>query len=103
MGAIASHNRFDLCGFAVADGRAQIIAVEVGVATAFIILAAIAIASSAWLVVLGLVCHGIKELWQHRTGFVANTRWWPPFCLVVDVVAAIVISVLLLAGVDFTR
>ena len=27
---------------------------------------------------------GSKDLWQHRTQFVANTRWWPPFCLVVD-------------------
>ena len=24
--------------------------------------------------------HGLKDLWQHRSHFVANTRWWPPFC-----------------------
>jgi hypothetical protein len=28
--------------------------------------------------------HGLKDLWQHRRQYVANTRWWPPFCLVVD-------------------
>jgi hypothetical protein len=70
------------------------------VATVFIILAAIAIGSSPWLVVIGLVGHGIKDLWQHRTGFVANTRWWPPFCLVVDLVAATAIAVLILTGID---
>jgi len=88
-------------GFAVADGRPIVIAVEVGVASSFIILAAVAITSSPWLVVIGLAGHGIKDLWQHRTRFVANTRWWPPFCLVVDWVAATVIAVLLLTGVDF--
>ena len=88
-------------GFAVADGRPIVIAVEVGVASSFVILAASAIASSPWLVVVGLVGHGIKDLWQHRTQFVANTRWWPPFCLVVDLVAAAIIAVLLLTGVDF--
>lgn len=88
-------------GFAVADGRPIVIAAEVGVAAGFIILAAAAIDSSPWLVVIGLVGHGLKDLWQHRTHFVANTRWWPPFCLVVDLVAASVIAVLLLTGVDF--
>jgi hypothetical protein len=31
----------------------------------------------------------------------ANTRWWPPFCLVVDWVAAAILVVLLTVGVDF--
>lgn len=88
-------------GFAVADGRSSVIAVEVGVASVFIILATAAIGASAWLVVGGLVGHGLKDLWQHRTHFVANTRWWPPFCLAVDFVAASVIAALLIAGVDF--
>jgi hypothetical protein len=87
-------------GLAVADGRARIIAVEVGVATFFIILALVAIEVSPWLVAAGLVGHGMKDLWQHRTHFVANTRWWPPFCLVVDFVAASVIAIVLLSGVD---
>ena len=86
-------------GFAVADGRTRVIVVEVGVTSAFVILAAIAVVASPWLSVVALVAHGIKDLWQHRTRFVANTRWWPPFCLVVDFVAAAVIAVLLLSGV----
>ena len=86
-------------GFAVADGRPRVLAVEVGVTFAFFMLATISVVVSPWLSVVALVAHGIKDLWQHRTQFVANTRWWPPFCLVVDFVAAAVISVLLLTGV----
>jgi hypothetical protein len=32
---------------------------------------------------------------------VANTRWWPPFCLVVDWVAAALLVVMVSVGVDF--
>jgi hypothetical protein len=88
-------------GFAVADGRATVIAVESGVASLFVVVAAAAITGSAWLLVIGLTAHGLKDLWQHRSQFVANTRWWPPFCLVVDWVAAAVIVVEIVAGVDF--
>ena len=88
-------------GFAVADGRAAVIAVEVSVAGAFVVVAAAAVTGSAWLLVAGLAGHGLKDLWQHRTQFVANTRWWPPFCLVVDWVAAAIITVEILSGVHF--
>jgi hypothetical protein len=87
-------------GFAVADGRPVVIAVEVCVAACFVVLAAIAVTASPWLAVVGLVGHGVKDMWQHRTRFVANTRWWPPFCLVVDFVCASLIAALLLTGVD---
>jgi hypothetical protein len=82
-------------GFGVADGRGRVLAVETTVASAFVVLAAVAVPGSAWLVVVGLVGHGIKDLWQHRTQFVRNTRWWPPFCATVDVVAAAVIAITL--------
>ena len=87
-------------GFAVGDGRKAVIAVEVMVAFAFVICATVAMASFPWLIVIGLVAHGLKDLWQHRTQFVANTRWWPPFCLVVDVVAAALTAALLSTGFD---
>jgi hypothetical protein len=90
-------------GFAVADGRKIVVAAEVGVASGFVILGAIAITTSPWLTVAGLVAHGIKDLIQHRTHFVANTRWWPPFCLVVDFVAAALIAILLLTGTHLHR
>jgi hypothetical protein len=88
-------------GFAVADGRPRVIAVEVVVAAAFVVVAAAGVTGPAWLLVLGFVGHGFKDLWQHRRQFVANTRWWPPFCLVIDWVAAAILVVLLAVGADF--
>ena len=85
-------------GLAVSDGRPAVVATEVGVTTAFVIVAALAIKSAPWLAVIGIAAHGVKDAWQHHTQFVANTRWWPPFCLVVDVVASGIIAVLLLTG-----
>jgi len=66
-----------------------------------VVLAAAAITGTPWLLVVGLAGHGLKDLWQHRTQFVANTKWWPPFCLVVDFVVAAIIAVEIVAGVDF--
>lgn len=90
-------------GFAVADGRARVIAVESGVATMFVVVAAAAVTGSPWLLVIGLAGHGLKDTWQHRRQFVANTRWWPPFCLVVDFTVAAIIAVEILVGTDFHR
>jgi hypothetical protein len=88
-------------GFAVADGRPKVIAVETGVASIFVVLAGVAVTGSVWLIVIGLAGHGLKDLWQHRSQFVADTRWWPPFCLVVDWVAATIIATAIVVGVDF--
>jgi len=86
-------------GFAVADGRRHVLAVETAVASVFVVVAAAAVPGSAWLIVAGLAGHGVKDLWQHRTGFVAGTRWWPPFCATVDFVAAALVAAALVAGV----
>ena len=88
-------------GFAVADGRGRVIAIESSVASAFVIVAAAGITGSPWLLVIGLAGHGLKDLWQHRTHFVANTRWWPPFCLVVDWTVAAILAVEIVAGLHF--
>ena len=88
-------------GFAVADGRRTVIAVEAAIAAVFVVVAAAGVTGPVWLLAAGLAGHGVKDLWQHRRQFVANTRWWPPFCLVVDWVAAAVLVVLIAAGVDF--
>ncbi len=88
-------------GFAVADGRPAVIAVESAVAGLFVVLAAAGVTGPAWLLVLGFAGHGLKDLWQHRRQYVANTRWWPPFCLVVDWIAAAILVFLIVAGVHF--
>jgi hypothetical protein len=87
-------------GFAVADGRRTVITVEAVVAGLFVIVAAAGVTGPAWLLVLGLAGHGFKDLWQHRSHFVANARWWPPFCMVVDWVVAAILVLLLVVGVD---
>jgi hypothetical protein len=84
-------------GFGVADGRGKVLAVETVVASAFVVVAAAGVTGSGWLLVAGLAGHGLKDLWQQRTGFVANTRWWPPFCAAVDFVAAALIAVAIVA------
>src|SRR4051812_20158990 len=88
-------------GFAVADGRPRVIADESCVTFAFVVVAAVAVTGSPWLLVAGLAGHGVKDLWQYRTHFVANTRWWPPFCMFVDWVVAAIIAVEIAAGVHF--
>jgi len=87
-------------GFAVADGRPTVIAVETIVASAFVVLAAVGVTGSAWLLVVGFAGHGLKDLWQHRSHYVANTRWWPPFCMTIDWVAAAIIAVAIISGAN---
>ena len=87
-------------GFSVADGRWMVIAAEVAVATVFVVVAAAAVTGPAWLLVVGLTGHGLKDLWQHRTQFVTGTRWWPPFCAAVDFVVAAILAIALTAGAN---
>jgi hypothetical protein len=88
-------------GFAVADGRPAVIAVECSVAAAFVVVAAVGVTSSPWLLVAGYVAHGLKDFWQERTGYVAGTRWWPPFCAAIDWLVAGVIAAEVLSHVTF--
>ena len=88
-------------GFAVADGRWTVLAVECSVAGAFVVLAAAGVTGSAWLLVIGLAGHGLKDVWQERTRYVRGTRWWPLFCAVVDLVVGAVIAVEIVSGVRF--
>ena len=77
------------------------LAVEVGVASVFLVVVAAAVTASPWSVVAGLTAHGLEDLWQRRTQFVTGTRWWPPFCATVDWVAAGLIAVATTAHVPF--
>ena len=88
-------------GFAVADGRPRVIAIECVVAAVFVLLASISVTGTVWLLVVGYVGHGFKDFWQERHHFVGNTRWWPPFCACVDWVVALVLIAEIAAGVNF--
>ena len=92
---------FIYIGFAVADGRPKVIAVESAVTFTFVLIAAAAVTGTPWLLVIGLAGHGVKDAWQHRTQFVSTTRWWPPFCMSVDFVVAAIIAVEIAAGAGF--
>jgi hypothetical protein len=88
-------------GFAVADGRPRVIAVEAAVASVFVLTATVAVTATAWLLVLGYAGHGLKDYWQHRRQYVVNPRWWPPFCAAVDWLVALVLVAEIVAGVNF--
>jgi hypothetical protein len=88
-------------GLAVADGRWKVVAVESGVAMAFVVIAAVGLTGPAWLLVLGFAAHGLKDAWQERAQYVSGTRWWPPFCAAIDWVVALAIAIEIFAGVNF--
>ncbi len=88
-------------GFAVADGRPRVIGIEVAIAAVFVVLAATGVTATPWLLVIGFAAHGVKDAWQEHTHFVANTRWWPPFCAAVDWFVAAVLIIEIAAGVNF--
>ena len=88
-------------GFAVADGRPRVIAVETAVAGLFAVLATTAVTATAWLLVLGYAGHGLKDAWQQHRQYVANTRWWPPFCATVDWLLAAILIIAITAGAHF--
>jgi hypothetical protein len=90
-------------GFAVADGRTKVMVVEGAVASVFVLVAAVAVTATPWLLVLGYAGHGLKDYWQHRRHYVANTRWWPPFCAAVDWLVALVLIAEIVAGVNFQQ
>src|ERR1700748_659537 len=53
-------------GFAVADGRPHVIAIECAIAAVFVLLASASVTVTAWLLVLGYAGHGLKDFWQER-------------------------------------
>jgi hypothetical protein len=53
---------FVYIGFAVADGRWRVIALECAVAMAFVVIAAAGITGPTWLLVLGFAAHGLKDV-----------------------------------------
>lgn len=87
-------------GFAVADGRPRVIVAEIAVAAAFVLIGAVSLVGPAWLLVAGYFGHGLKDLWQERHQFLANTRWWPPFCVAVDWLVAAALTIAIVARVD---
>ena len=85
-------------GFAVADGRTRVLLIEVTGASVFAALALLGLWSDAWFLVPGLGGHAVWD-WVHHSGrHGASVRhWYIPFCVYVDVLLAMYVSVMLLA------
>lgn len=85
--------------FNVMAGGGPDLAVEIAVFGVFATLAAVGFRTSLWVVVAGLALHGVFDLF--RNAILAGRgvpEFWPAFCGSYDVVAAIGLSMLLLAG-----
>ena len=90
-------------GFAVADGRVWTLAIEFPVAGAFMFAGTAALwANSPVLLAAGYAAHGLWDLVHHPRAVASPVkRWYPPFCVVFDLVAAAFILVALpLGGVN---
>lgn len=72
-------------GFALADGRPQVMAQEISAAAFFILLAALGLWVSPYLWVLGLFLHGVWDWLHHPQGIKTRVRnYYPPVCVIVD-------------------
>jgi hypothetical protein len=72
--------------FAAMAATRQTTLVEIVVAVGFVLVALVGFKANLWLVVAGLVAHGLFDFVHHR--FIANPgvpAWWPAFCLSFDV------------------
>jgi hypothetical protein len=78
-------------GFAIADGRAGSIAVQVLVATAALGCAFFGFRADSGLIIgLGFIAHGAWDWLHHNRGGATPVRtYYPPFCAVADIVIGI--------------
>jgi hypothetical protein len=87
--------------FAVMGASWQTLVVEVIAASAFFGLAALGFRRTGWLVVAGLVAHGVFDL--VRGPFIHNPGvpgWWPGFCMAFDLPLGGILAVLLMRRRD---
>lgn len=88
--------------FAVMGGGAQALWIESAAAAAFLAAAVAGFRSNLRIVVVALAGHGVFDLVHHQ--LVHNDgvpAWWPGFCLVFDLVAALFLGALLLKRARF--
>ena len=83
--------------FSVIGGTTSTIIVESAIAAAFLVMATMGFKRTLWLVVAGLVAHGVFDLFH---GLVVSNPgvpvWWPAFCLSYDLTAAACLAWMLL-------
>jgi hypothetical protein len=84
---VVTASYYDL--FAVLGSSMHALLSELVATAAFIILSAVGFRRNLWLVVVGLLAHGVFDI-VHRALIEdpGVPRWWPMFCLMFDVAAA---------------
>jgi len=85
--------------FAVMGASTHTLVLEALVGAVFVAVAVLGFRSSLWLVVVALAAHGIFDFFHGKA--ISNPgvpRWWPPFCLTYDIIAAGFLAWLLKSG-----
>lgn len=88
--------------FAAMGSSTAALAWESVIAAAFVAVAAAGFRKNLWLIVAGLVGHGVFDFFHHR--WIQNPgvpAWWPGFCLGFDVFAGAFLAVLLVRRSGF--
>jgi len=83
--------------FAVMGSSTSALIVESLIAVVFFAVAAMGFKKNMWLIVAGLVGHGVFDCFHHL--FIQNPgvpAWWPGFCLSFDVLAGGFLAMLLI-------
>ena len=72
-------------GFALQDGRPDVMAQEISASSFFILLAALGLWINPYLWVVGLFLHGVWD-WLHHPGGIKTKvpDYYPPLCVTVD-------------------
>jgi len=83
--------------FAAMGGSARALVIESAVITVFLAAAVFGFKRSLWLVVAGLVAHGVFDFVHgHLIANPGVPAWWPTFCLAYDAVAGAYLAWLLI-------
>lgn len=87
-------------GFAIINGRDHAFMTEVTVAISFSALGLGGMFISAWIIPAGLIGHAIWDLLHHRKSHMLAEipEWYIPFCIVVDLLLAIILLVSWVSG-----
>lgn len=83
---VVTASYYDL--FAVLGGSTHALVSELVATAAFIVLSAVGFRRNLWLVVVGLLAHGVFDI--VHAGLIEDPgvpRWWPMFCLMFDIAA----------------
>ena len=84
--------------FAVGDGRGEVMALEVAIASVFLVGAVTGFKRSPWYAVVALGGHGVMDTFHH---LLVHNRGlpeaWPGFCASFDVTAALLVALILRA------